>query len=101
MNEAVRYLRGRTVGRSLVAYREWVGRAVGWWTIIYLIFWLVIFVIAGLETLTPLEDPLANPQLVLLGIGGLLFASLALAGRTPPVILDRRDLYRLDRKSVV
>lgn len=101
MNEAVRYLRGRTVGRSLVAYREWVGRAVGWWTIIYLIFWLVIFVIAGLETLTPLEDPLANPQLVLLGIGGLLFASLALAGRTPPVILDRRDLYRLGLGPVV
>ncbi len=101
MNEAVRYLRGRTVGRSLVAYREWVGRAVGWWTIVYLIFWLVIFVIAGLETLTPLEDPLPSPRLVLMGLGVLLFASLALAGRTPPVILDRRDLYRLGLSPVV
>lgn len=85
----------------MVAYREWVGRAVGWWTILYLIFWLVIFVIAGLETLTPLEDPLPSPRLVLMGLGAVLFASLVLAGRTPPVILDRRDLYRLGLGPVV
>lgn len=95
MSSAVTYLRRRTVGRAFRAYREWVGRAVGWWTILYLIAWLVVFIVAGLEALKPLAQPLATPDTFLRAAFGLVFASLVLAGRAPPVILDRRDLYRL------
>lgn len=91
----ISYLRARTVRRSLRAYADWVGRAVGWWTLVYLLAWLVVFVIAGLETLTPLEQPSGVPHWVLMVTGAAPFATLALAGRVPPVILDRRDLYRL------
>ncbi len=95
MNAAVVYLRRRTVVRAFHSYREWVGRAVGWWTIVYLIGWIVVFVVAGLEALTPLAVPVGSPRTVLMAGLVLFFASLALTGRVPPVILDRRDLYRL------
>ena len=95
MIAGVAFLRSRTVGRAMRAYRDWVGRAVGWWTIVYLIVWLVVFVIAGLETLTPLAAPLAGPRPSLVGVLALLFASVILARRAPPLILDRRDLFRL------
>ncbi|HRN18705.1 MAG TPA: hypothetical protein PLU66_06435 [Trueperaceae bacterium] len=95
MNPAVVYLRRRTVVRAFHAYREWVGRAVGWWTILYLIGWIVVFVVAGLEALTPLAVPAGSPRTVLMVALALFFLGLALAGKVPPVILDRRDLHRL------
>lgn len=99
-NAGVAYLRRRTVVRAFRTYREWVGRAVGWWTLVYLFAWLVIFVVAGLEALTPLAQPLAPPRLVLAALLAFTFLSLAWAGRVPPVILDRRDLYRLGTAPV-
>jgi hypothetical protein len=93
---AIADLRRRTVRRSLHGYLVWVGRAVGWWTIAYLAFWVVVFAIAGAETLVRLDDPL--PATVPLGMAlavALAFLALFAAGRTPPVIVDRRDLYRL------
>lgn len=95
MTAGVAYLRRRTVGRAMRAYRDWVGRAVGWWTIVYLIAWLVVFVIAGLETLKPLAAPLAGPRPYLVGVFVASFVSVILARRAPPLILDRRDLFRL------
>src|SRR5690606_16053062 len=70
--------------------------AVGWWTIVYMLFWLVVFAIAGVETLAPLEHPFPYPGPVF-ATGGLavLFLTVVVGGRTPPLILDRRDLYRL------
>src|SRR5690606_32123909 len=92
---AVAYLRRRTVGRAADAYRRWIGRAVGWWTVLYLLFWVVVFAVAGVESLAPLERRLPHPGglFALAGLVALLAAGLG--GRTPPVILDRRDLYRL------
>ncbi len=95
MTAGVTFLRRRTVGRALRAYREWVGRAVGWWTIVYMIAWIVVFVIAGLETLTPLATPVSGARPYLVAAFVVLFASVILARRVPPVILDRRDLFRL------
>ena len=66
---AVPYLRRRTVGRAAESYRRWIGRAVGWWTILYLIFWLVVFVIAGVETIEPLPTFLPSPAAVLAAAG--------------------------------
>lgn len=93
---AVGYLRRRTVGRAADSYRRWIGRAVGWWTIVYMLFWIVVFAIAGVETLAPLAQPLPFPAGIAAAAAGVLLLSLALlGGRTPPFILDRRDLYRL------
>lgn len=93
---ALDYLRSRTVKRAFRGYVEWIGRAVGWWTIGYLLFWAVIYFIAGVETLVRLDQPLpAFLHQGLAGIATVLFAGLALAGRAPPLSLDRRDLYRL------
>src|SRR5690606_16646164 len=92
---AVAYLRRRNVGRAADDYRRWIGRAVGWWTVLYLLFWVVVFAVAGVESLAPLERRLPHPGglFALAGLVALLAAGLG--GRTPPVILDRRDLYRL------
>jgi hypothetical protein len=93
---AIAYLRRRTVQRSLHGYLVWVGRAVGWWTIVYLAFWVVVFAIAGAETLVRVDVPLpATVPLGLTLVVALAFLALLAAGRTPPVIVDRRDLYRL------
>ncbi|MFN2323359.1 MAG: hypothetical protein ABR510_10435 [Trueperaceae bacterium] len=94
---AVADLRRRTLGRAARGYAVWVGRAVGWWTIGYLVFWVVVFGIAAFESLPTLDPPLpAAVAPALAGLASLLaFAPLALAGRAPPVALDRRDLYRL------
>jgi len=92
---AVPYLRRRTVGRAAESYRRWVGRAVGWWTLIYLAFWLVVFVIAGVETLAPLPTFLPSPAGVIAAAGALVLLFTLLGGRAPPLTLDRRDLYRL------
>lgn len=96
MTEAVAYLRRRTVWRSLKTYWAWVGRAIGWWSILYLIFWLVIFALSGAEMVTTLAQPapLTVPYAVALAVA-LLFLGLLTSGRVPPVIVDRRDLYRL------
>jgi hypothetical protein len=93
---AIAYLRRRTVWRSAHGYAVWVGRAVGWWTIVYLIFWVVVFAIAGVETLVRLSEPL--PSAIPLALGSAVaaaFALLVVAGRAPPVVVDRRDLYHL------
>lgn len=92
---AVTYLRRRTVGRAAESYRRWIGRAVGWWTILYLIFWLVVFAIAGVETLAPLQTFLPSPTGVIAAGGALVLVFTLAGGRAPPLTLDRRDLYRL------
>lgn len=90
------YLRSRTLKRSLRSYGEWIGRAVGWWTIAYLVFWGVVYVIAGVETLVRLEQPLPAAIVRWLALASAaLFLALGVAGRAPTVSLDRRDLYRL------
>lgn len=93
---AVADLRRRTLGRAGRGYLVWVGRAVGWWTIGYLVFWMVVFGIGAVESLPVLDPPLpAAVPAALAALAALAFASLATTGRAPPLALDRRDLYRL------
>ncbi len=93
---AVADLRRRTLGRAGRGYLVWVGRAVGWWTIGYLVFWFVVFGISAVESLPTLDPPVpAAVPLALAGLASLAFAALAATGRAPPIALDRRDLYRL------
>ena len=93
---AVADLRRRTLGRAGRGYLVWVGRAVGWWTIGYLVFWFVVFGISAVESLPTLDPPLpAVVPLALAALASLMFLTLATTGRAPPIALDRRDLYRL------
>lgn len=92
---AVQYVRRLTVGRALGSYRRWIGRAVGWWTVAYMIFWLGVFFVAGLESLSPLEPYLPPPGWWVAAAAFVFAAVTLLRGRTPPLVLDRRDLYRL------
>jgi hypothetical protein len=96
LTPAIAYLRRRTVWRSLHSYRVWVGRAIGWWSILYLIFWLVVFALSGAEMVTTLAQPLplAVPLAAMLLVS-LVFLGLLTAGRAPSVVLDRRDLFRV------
>lgn len=94
-NEAVRYLRKLTVGRATTSYFRWVGRAIGWWTILYMIFWLIIFAIAGVQSLAPLSVYVPSPAGVLAVISVAVLVIVMAGGKAPPLTLDRRDLYRL------
>lgn len=92
----MRYLRDRTVRRALHAYRVWVGRAIGWWSVLYLLGWIVVFLIAGLETVVPRAVPLPpTVTYALSALAAVAFLSRLATGQAPPVVLDRRDLYRL------
>jgi hypothetical protein len=93
---AIGWLRRRTLARAIRGYVVWVGRAVGWWTIGYLVFWVVVFVTAGVESLPRSDAPPAVPMAAIAGsLAALSYLALFVAGRTPTVVLDRRDLYRL------
>lgn len=93
---AIADLRRHTLGRATRGYVAWIGRAVGWWTIGYLIFWIALFTVSAVQSLPPLEPPLpATVPVALAGLAALAFAGLGALGPTPSVSLDRRDLYRL------
>lgn len=92
----VAYLRHLTLTRSTRSYVEWIGRSVGWWTIMYLLFWLGAFAVAGVQLLGVLAEPLPIPVLgVSVTIATVAFALITYRAKAPPVILARRDLYRL------
>lgn len=92
----VSYLRRLTLTRSTRSYVEWIGRSVGWWTIMYLLFWLGAFAVAGVQLLGVLTEPLPIPVLgVSVTIATVAFALITYRAKVPPVILARRDLYRL------
>lgn len=92
----VRFLRNMTLRRSFRSYAEWIGKSVGWWTIAYLIFWLVIFAISGIELLGVLEEPIALPLGTIMStILTFVFGSLIYRARAAPVFVNRRDVYRL------
>ncbi len=93
---AVAFLRRRTLLRSARAYAVWVGRAVGWWTVAYLVFWLAVFVASGVQlVLVPAARPLPAEVAAFASAGLALWLALPLTVRVPPVHLDRRDLVRL------
>lgn len=93
---AVRTLRRQTTGRALRFYVVWVQRAVGLTTLVYLIGWFVVLLLSGLELLPKLSEPLTLPPAPLVEALSALFLLVPLVRRrTPPVLLDRRDLYHL------
>lgn len=97
----VAFLRRATLQRATRSYVEWIGASVGWWTILYLVFWLVVFVIAGIQLLARLDEPL--PFAVDAYVGAavtIAFALVIYGAKAPPVFLNRRDVYRLSLAPV-
>jgi len=93
---AVGFLRRRTLLRSARAYARWVGKAVGWWTVGYLVFWLVAFVASGVQlVLVPRAEPLPASLAAVASAAVASWLALPLRVAVPPVHLDRRDLVRL------
>jgi hypothetical protein len=95
--DAVRYARRLTLGRGLRGYVDWVARAIGWGTVAWILFWLVIYAIASAQILPRLKPPItaANLPLIYSAIAGVALFFVAIRSRTPPAFLGRRDLYRL------
>lgn len=92
----ISYLRNLTLRRATREYVEWIGRSVGWWTILYLIFWLVVFAISAIELLGVLDEPLPIPIGVPIAtIFTFVFGSMIYRARSAPVHVNRRDVYRL------
>ncbi|MEJ2359019.1 MAG: hypothetical protein P8Y13_13215 [Deinococcales bacterium] len=76
----------RRVGRG---YR-WVGRTFGWSTIIYLVFWIGLFVVGGVQSAAPIERPLPVAALpIALDVMALLALVSVSLQRSPPVVLGR------------
>lgn len=95
-SRAVAFLRRRTTFRAFKFYLEWLRRAVGLTTLVYLLAWFGVFLVSGLQLLTPLSEPLPLPLSIVVSVVLALFLLLPLArSRVPPVTLNRRDLYRL------
>ena len=96
-SSAVAYLRRRTLWRAARGYLDWVGRAVGWASVVYLVAWFAVFLVSGVQLLEPLESPPSVPFLPLAAnaLLGIFLLSPFLRPHVPPVTLSRADLYRL------
>lgn len=101
---ALRAIRHHTVGRARKAWTTWVGRSIGWSTLLYLVGWGVVFALSGWQSLGPAPEaleafaarwlPALTSLLVVLG------AWRAARSRVIPVALDRRDLQLLTFSQV-
>jgi hypothetical protein len=98
-DEALRDLRRATLGRSVRSNVEWLMRAIGWGSIVYLIAWTIILVITAVQSLNPLPASVADPLRQWLPAAGAVVLALALhlaaRAHVTPVWLDRRDLAHL------
>jgi hypothetical protein len=98
-DEALHALRRTTLGRSARSTVQWLMRAIGWGSIVYLIAWSVVLVVAAVQSLDPLPPTAARPLLRWLPAAGSIILALALhlaaRAHVTPVWLDRRDLAHL------
>ncbi|MEY4530214.1 MAG: hypothetical protein RLZZ156_935, partial [Deinococcota bacterium] len=95
---AVAFLRRATALRAWKKFFAWVEKAFGWGMVAWLLFWLVVYLIAGFQLLIPLKTalPLEYLKLGALLFSSLFFASFAISSpRLPSVIISSRDVIRL------
>ena len=90
-------LRRLTLSRATATYTHWVERSVGWGTLIWMVFWLVFYAIAASQVVIFNVKPSLNPALPVISslFVAAVIAYVVLTRRTPPVILNRQDLYRV------
>jgi hypothetical protein len=95
---AVGFLRRSTALRAWKKFFAWVEKAFGWGMVAWLLFWLVVYLIAGFQLLIPLKTalPLEYLRIGALVASSLFIALFALAApRLPTVIISSRDVMRL------
>lgn len=76
----------RRFGRG---YR-WVGKTFGWSTIVYLVLWMGVFVVGGVQSSSPVSSPIPLRLLapVCLAVAAVVLGTVVLQ-RLPPIILNR------------
>ena len=68
----------------------WIRRTFGYSTLIYLVFWLALFVVGGVQSAAPLAHPLPRSALQpALDALALLALASVLLQRSPPVVMGR------------
>lgn len=89
-------LRRLTLSRATATYTHWVERSIGWGTLVWMVFWLVFYAVAASQVVIFNVKPSVNPALpiIISALVALIVAYFVLTRRTPPVILNRQDLYR-------
>jgi hypothetical protein len=95
---AVVFLRRATALRAWKKFFAWVEKAFGWGMVAWLLFWLVVYLIAGFQLLIPLKTalPLEYLKMGALLSSSLFFAAFAISSpRLPTVIISSRDVMRL------
>ena len=90
-------LRRLTLSRATATYTHWVERSIGWGTLVWMVFWLVFYAIAASQVVIFNVKPAASGLLPVISsvLVALTVAYFVLTRRTPPVILNRQDLYRV------
>ncbi len=98
-DEALQVLRRATLSRSVRGNVRWLLRAIGWGSIVYMIAWTIVLVIAAVQSLDPLAPAVTDALTRWLPAAGAAALALVLHGaaraHVTPVWLDRRDLSHL------
>jgi hypothetical protein len=94
---ATRFARRLSLSRGLSSWTIYVGKAIGWGTVAWLIGWVVIAIIAGAEVLPKFKQPINTKWLPIIfsSLAGLWLLFSASRSSTPPINLNGRDVYRL------
>jgi hypothetical protein len=94
---AARFVRRLSLSRGLSSWVVYVGKAIGWGTVVWMVGWVVIAIIAGAEVLPTFKQPISAKLLpiILSSLAGVWLLFSASRSATPPINLNGRDVYRL------
>jgi len=94
---AIRKLRQQAFSNSLRSYAACIRDAVGWAAVAYFMFFLVAFLIDGLDRIPLQNPPLAPEPLTIAFTAGLILflLILLLPNKMAPVTLNRQELHYL------
>ena len=94
---ATRFARRLSLSRGFRSWVVYVGKAIGWGTVAWMIGWVVIAIIAGAEVLPTFKQPISSKWLPVIfsNLAGLWLLLASTRSSTPPINLNGRDVYRL------
>ena len=94
---ATRFARRLSLSRGFSSWAVYVGKAIGWGTVLWMIGWVVVAIIAGAEVLPKFKQPISTKWLPVIfsSLAGLWLLFSASRSSTPPINLNGRDVYRL------
>ena len=94
---ATRFARRLSLSRGFSSWVVYVGKAIGWGTVAWMVGWVVIAIIAGAEVLPTFKQPISSKWLPIIfsSLAGLWLLLSSSRSSTPPINLNGRDVYRL------